>query len=189
MATTMRNYFYTICHNGRLFTADVTRRNMASCLKDPYFIDFFLKRVKPIAEVRQKARFDQYFQTAQEETGVQSAAELDALYPYVSVCGRELNFVAPSETVVVFNRKDEHKLYYGGNLDVDLDPANLAVSEAGKLYHRAPVGRWGLINSHMLDTDFADLLSYTDSGAVNLTLQGNTQVLPLLSQEELSPKN
>ena len=39
-----RHYFYNICHKGRLYPAQVKHKNLTTCLKDPYFIDFFLKK-------------------------------------------------------------------------------------------------------------------------------------------------
>jgi hypothetical protein len=69
-------------------------------------------------------------------------------YPFVSPCGRELNFIRPAAfTPVVFhsmlsrsaedNEGSRKYLVFAGNLEESFSPANLAISErSGRLYHR-----------------------------------------------------
>eukprot|EP00056_Hartaetosiga_gracilis_P009455 m.136062 g.136062 ORF g.136062 m.136062 type:complete len:253 (-) comp13130_c0_seq8:4167-4925(-) len=75
-----REYFYFIDHNGFLFLDDTKMKNFTSQLKDRQFLDFFFRRV----ELNKTGRYEEY-------------------YPYLSRCGREMNFLNCDDTPFVFH--------------------------------------------------------------------------------------
>lgn len=97
-------------------------KNVATSIKDPKFLNFFFSRIQlPRLE-------DQSFLL---ENGILQD------YPYVSLCGREVNFIRPAALPIVFHTKKEDKLFFGGNLDHRFCPSHLAVSpKSGQLFHR-----------------------------------------------------
>eukprot|EP00977_Amphora_coffeiformis_P001972 scaffold374_cov160-Amphora_coffeaeformis.AAC.9 len=58
-------------------------------------------------------------------------------YPYVSPCGKELNFIRPAALPVVFHTLlDQKELVYAGTLRQAFDWRHLAVSRTtGRIYH------------------------------------------------------
>ena len=75
-------------------------------------------------------------------------------YPYVSHCGREVNYIRPAATPIVFHALMDGRLIYGGDLRQTFRPCDLAVSlSTGRLYHRvesqqvAAASEYGLIRS------------------------------------------
>ena len=137
-----RHYFYKMDTRGRLFLADTKRMNMATSLKDLTFLDFFFKRMK------------------------RNDTEVHSEYPYVSVCGRELNFISPPDkycSLVFYDfidstAEDEFPSVHGGHGDggemldeigrrdtlifgannrQNFDVAKLAIHlSSGRLYHK-----------------------------------------------------
>lgn len=58
-------------------------------------------------------------------------------YPYVSLCGKEVNLIRPAALPLVFHSLVGDELHFGGNLTVAFQPSSLAVSErTGRLYHK-----------------------------------------------------
>ena len=60
-------------------------------------------------------------------------------YPYVSPCGKELNFIRPAATPIVFHTLDHNNntLVYAGSRTQEFQMSALAMSErTGRLYHR-----------------------------------------------------
>ena len=100
-------------------------------LKDRDFLDFFFRRLRA------------------NDTGE------EADYPYLSVCGREWNFVRGPWPPLVFDRwSDNEQLAYNGtSLSVPFTPEHLRHSAGGALLHPArpedglPYGR---LHSHLL---------------------------------------
>jgi len=90
-------------------------------LEDPTFLDVFFRNIR------------------QNDTGEFTD------YLYYSLCGRERNFVAITDTPVVFSFLDEGKLWYSPSYSVEFHPVDLRFGENGVLYHRAPIGEWGRI--------------------------------------------
>ena len=74
-----REYFYFLDHNGWLYLADTRMKNFTSRYKDEAFLDFFFARL------------------SENNTGRHHD------YPYVSPCGRELNFFKCDDTPIVFH--------------------------------------------------------------------------------------
>ncbi|MCE9597804.1 MAG: DUF4505 family protein [Spirochaetia bacterium] len=121
-----REYFYTIDQQGRLL-------HDATELSDPGFLDFFYTRLKP------------------NDTG------LHPEFPFLSPCGGELNFVRTTgQGPIVFQKKQDGRLYYAPGLSVVFEPGKLRIagkpgattgstgtSSVDALIHPAPVGTWG----------------------------------------------
>ncbi len=85
---------------------------------DIAFLDFFFKRLKP------------------NDTGLYSE------YPFVSPCGREMNFIQSAGTPYVFRMLDigQNALIYGGTLSQPWQPGHLLYGSDDQLYHPAPHG-------------------------------------------------
>ncbi|KAM0793336.1 hypothetical protein ACM66B_000792 [Microbotryomycetes sp. NB124-2] len=80
-----RTYLYDVDVHGQLFLSDTKQRNFVTCFKDPAFLKFFYSRVK-----------------MNEGVDPESLTLKSEGYEFVSPCGKELNFVRPADTVVVF---------------------------------------------------------------------------------------
>ncbi|XP_075351522.1 UPF0598 protein C8orf82 homolog [Mycteria americana] len=130
-----REYFYYIDHQGQLFLDDTKVKNFITCFKDVGFLTFFFKRLEPNRSGRYEAEF-----------------------PFLSLCGRERNFLRCDDRPVVFTQllpgSGENRLlsYCGGGerLAVPFQPESLVMlPENGRLYHPAPVkaGGVGLVRS------------------------------------------
>ncbi|XP_037983897.1 UPF0598 protein C8orf82 homolog [Motacilla alba alba] len=133
----IREYFYYVDHQGQLFLDDTKVKNFVTCFKDVKFLSFFFRHLE-------RNRGGRY----------------RALFPFVSRCGRERNFLRCSDLPVVFTQilpgsrgdPDPVLSYCGGGseLTVPFRPGMLAVfPENGRLYHPAPekVGGVGLVRS------------------------------------------
>lgn len=96
-------------------------------LSDPAFLDFFFARLKS------------------NDTGRHPD------HPYLSPCGRELNFIKASDTPIVFQKLVDGKLFYSPGLSVVFDPDRLRYAgNAEALLYPAPVGEWGLLKRELL---------------------------------------
>mmetsp|Transcript_19857 Transcript_19857/g.44252 ORF Transcript_19857/g.44252 Transcript_19857/m.44252 type:complete len:277 (-) Transcript_19857:1278-2108(-) len=127
-------YFYSVDLQGRLFLEEVLPKNIATSLKDDKFLDFFFQRIKRVGE---------------KEKSILHEAGAENDYPFVSLCGVELNFVRPADSVVVFHdlREDNgdsdkgKQLVFGGTLTQPYHPEKLAMSpKTGRLYHELVSG-------------------------------------------------
>ena len=125
-------------------------KNITSCIKDEKFLNFFFSRVQKVRKV------DRQFLV---EEGI------DNEYPFVSLCGKEVNFIRPAATPIVFHSLQGNTLYFGGTLQVPFEPTNLAVSpRTGQLFHKiqhcstplqyekSSPGEYGLIRSSVAVT-------------------------------------
>ncbi|NXW84310.1 CH082 protein, partial [Alopecoenas beccarii] len=121
----------------QLFLDDTKVKNFITCFKDVRFLAFFFKQLQPNRSGRYETQF-----------------------PFMSLCGRERNFLRCDDRPVVFTEilpgadtGTERLLSYcgaGNRLTVPFQPQNLAVSPRnGRLYHPAParVGGVGLVRS------------------------------------------
>lgn len=109
------------------YTID-TRGNLIhdnSVIDDGEFIDYFYKRMK------------------------ENDSESYNDYPYISLCGRELNYVQPIDTPIIFNRLIDGGLLYGNSLSIEFSRENLRFSPDGILYHTAPIGEIGRLSSQI----------------------------------------
>ncbi len=77
-------------------------------------------------------------------------------YPYLSVCGRERNYVKVEDSPIVFHTLHEGRLSYAPDLYVDFDPRSLRFGSNGVLYHAAPLAELGRMSASLtmqLSTD------------------------------------
>jgi hypothetical protein len=98
-------------------------KNIATSIKDAKFLDFFFRRLQPLR--------------SRDEDLMNGRDILKSQYPYVSPCGKELNFVRPAATPIVFHSLQGDELFYAGAMVQPFEEKHLAISrETGKLYHR-----------------------------------------------------
>ncbi|CAF0808886.1 unnamed protein product [Rotaria sordida] len=117
----VREYFYYIDSFGQLFLDDTRFKNFTSCYKDPKFLHFFFTRI------RANTYNDRpYFST----------------FPYVSLCGRERNFIRCADTPFVLTRfLDDKDLFECCHipstiLSIQFQPERLYIKpDTGRIYH------------------------------------------------------
>ncbi|XP_011189805.2 UPF0598 protein CG30010 [Zeugodacus cucurbitae] len=133
----IREYFYYIDHEGMLFLDDAKMKNFTSCFKEKQFLKFFFSRVK----LNDTKRYREDF-------------------PYLSLCGRERNFIRCDDTPIVFTHvlpddKGGDRLLYahaGEQLTTEFLPQKIYMNpKTGRVYHPAwsKVGGIGLIRSKL----------------------------------------
>ncbi|XP_021923661.1 UPF0598 protein CG30010 isoform X3 [Zootermopsis nevadensis] len=124
----------------KLFLDDARMKNFTSCFKDKKFLEFFFKRLRLNTTGRYMAEF-----------------------PYLSLCGRERNFIRCDDYPIVFTHvirdnttgQPEDRLSYGhaGDLlSVKFEPERIfMLPETGRVYHPAleHVGAVGLVTSKL----------------------------------------
>lgn len=138
----LREYFYFVDHQGMLFLDDSRMKNFTSCFKEKKFLEFFFRRLR------------------RNETG-----KYEAEFPFVSPCGREMNFVRCDDLPFVFTHvvqspQEEAKPsdskgfllhnHAGDLLKVEFTPEHLCMpAGTGRVYHPAPerAGGVGLVRS------------------------------------------
>uniref|UniRef100_H3AJN1 Chromosome 8 open reading frame 82 n=1 Tax=Latimeria chalumnae TaxID=7897 RepID=H3AJN1_LATCH len=150
----MREYFYYIDHQGQqmaLFPKDSACKNFYFLFSDKKFLIFFFKQLR----VNGTSRY-------QEE------------FPYISLCGRERNFVRCDDRPIVFTHlmreggSGSELLAYGGGgekLALQFQPEKLfMLPENGRVYHPAPerAGSVGLVKS-ALAIEFSPCFEYAAS--------------------------
>lgn len=93
-----RKYFYAIDTRGALFLEDSKHRNIATSMKDPQFLKHFYTMLR---------------ENLNKDTE-------SSMYPLVSPCGKESNFVLPEDPLSVIGFQElteingQHTLLYGG---------------------------------------------------------------------------
>jgi hypothetical protein len=110
-------------------TEETLPKNIATSIKDSKFLDFFFSRIRRLKS---------------NEIEILSEMGVAKDYPFVSPCGKELNFIRPAATPIVFHSliDDGTTLVYGGTMVQPFDSSHLAVSEkSGKLYHKLVAAR------------------------------------------------
>uniref|UniRef100_A0AAG5DJ00 Uncharacterized protein n=1 Tax=Anopheles atroparvus TaxID=41427 RepID=A0AAG5DJ00_ANOAO len=136
-APKIREYFYYIDHEGMLFLDDARIKNFTSCFKEKQFLEFFFKRLK----LNDTERYNEEF-------------------PFLSVCGRERNYIRCDDLPIVFthifedNDKAEMISYAhaGDKLRMPWEPNRVCMfPDSGRVYHPAPerYGSIGLIRSKL----------------------------------------
>ncbi|KAM9761641.1 UPF0598 protein C8orf82 homolog [Menidia menidia] len=125
----IREYFYYIDHQGQLFLDDTKVKNFVTCFKDKKFLIFFFSRLRS----NQSGRYEEDF-------------------PFLSLCGRERNFLRCDDRPVVFTHlleaaagPPELLSYCGGaeKLALAFRPEALYMHpDSGRVYHPCPE-RWG----------------------------------------------
>ncbi|XP_037553737.1 UPF0598 protein C8orf82 homolog [Nematolebias whitei] len=137
----IREYFYYLDHQGQLFLDDTKVKNFVTCFKDKHFLVFFFSRLRS----NQSGRYEDF--------------------PFLSLCGRERNFLRCDDRPVVFTHllqspagpqgltgEQELLSYCGGAemLAVPFRPEALFMHPAsGRVYHPCPEisGGVGLVRS------------------------------------------
>ena len=162
-------------------------KNIATSIKDNRFLDFFFSQVRAVG-----AREIQIL----EQHGIVDD------YPFVSPCGKELNFIRPAATPIVFHSlvNDNSKLVYGGNMKQPFDPSMLAISvNTGRLYHRLdsksrkissakenhPLLRYALIRSAVAIALSENIVESSDCETISfMTPEGPCPIATLPSEAE-----
>ncbi|CAJ1059410.1 UPF0598 protein C8orf82 homolog [Xyrichtys novacula] len=116
----IREYFYYIDHQGQLFLDDTKVKNFVTCFKDKQFLVFFFSRLRS----NQSGRYEEDF-------------------PFLSLCGRERNFIRCDDRPVVFTHlvhsEDKELLSYCGGADkltIPFRPEALYMHPVtGRVYH------------------------------------------------------
>ncbi|KAI9209404.1 uncharacterized protein BJ171DRAFT_486898 [Polychytrium aggregatum] len=118
-----REYFYHVDCHGQLFLEDITHKNFTTCFKNREFLNFFYARLQPNTIQRS---LDRDGKTVE--------------YPFISPCGREMNFVTVEDSPIVFYDIDMERdqLKWGGSFESPFEPAVLYLSNQGRLYHPSP---------------------------------------------------
>lgn len=156
-----RRYFYVLDSRGLLFLEDSKFRNYATCLKDKTFLDFFFKQLR--------ANTTQFYPEI----------------PFVSLCGKEQNFLTVDDPVaaVVFgdllktNDEVEQRLSWGfSNLQQSFKPSALVSDhESGRLYHpvvghKHLTDRLGLLNQTITDHLSTAITTISTADSVKSTI-------------------
>ncbi|KAM4549024.1 UPF0598 protein C8orf82 homolog [Odontesthes bonariensis] len=149
----IREYFYYIDHQGQLFLDDTKVKNFVTCFKDKQFLVFFFSRVRSNLSGRYEDDF-----------------------PFLSLCGRERNFLRCDDRPVVFTHLlpgaagDREVLSYCGGaekLAAPFRPEALYMHPvSGRVYHpfHERLGGVGLVRS-ALAIEFSSFFVYPpDSG-------------------------
>ncbi|XP_018577164.1 UPF0598 protein CG30010 isoform X1 [Anoplophora glabripennis] len=133
----IREYFYYIDHQGMLFLDDARMKNFTSCFKEKKFLRFFFNCLT----INTTGRYKEF--------------------PYISLCGKERNFVKCDDYPFVFthvlNKEDQEELrlaynHAGDFLTLTFQPEKIfMLPETGRVYHPAPdrAGSIGLIRSKL----------------------------------------
>ena len=143
MYQSARKYFYFVDKDGKLYLEETEPKTFITAFKAPKFLDFFWRNIR------------------------NNTSNVHPEYPWISHCGRELNFIKCEASIpIVFHdliRKvdddnDQYRSYevsldeaeqnnfefflqFGGTLRVPLDPSQLKCDlETGRLYHAIPQG-------------------------------------------------
>jgi Domain of unknown function (DUF4505) len=126
------------------------RRNFVTALKDPAFLNFFYARIKP------------------------NDTKLNDEIPFVSLCGREINFLTPDDSASALTFSSlavdeqvpgQHKLFLGqSSWTQPFNPELLKISaSSGRVYHPitshkylTPANAMGLLSSLISTGHFAN---------------------------------
>lgn len=163
---TERHYRFVVDDNGRLYSELTPRRTIATAFKDTKFLDFFFTRLLPsrVWWQRRLARGAAKLKPSPVAPALNELpAELDtyfARYPYVSVCGTELNWVSVYTAPIVFTdlkpvtdsssasaasavsgtavsspRALPWELQFAGGLTSRFDPTAVCMDAVGRVWH------------------------------------------------------
>lgn len=126
----LRHYFWVVDNRGRLWRREL---NPKAPLQ---------------GEMRQPDFKDKFFQ----KLHINNMKDVYPDFPYLSIRGKELNFVTCGHSPIVFHDlTPEGDLVYANSLKIRFDPEAVVVDESGPIYHRVilegpkPVAILGLI--------------------------------------------
>jgi hypothetical protein len=170
-----RHYFYVLDTRGQIFLEETKPRNIATCFKDMKILNFLMKNMQ------------------------KNATQQHPNIPFISYCGKEINFISPVDIYSSLCFKDiqweSNQLIYGGNLEHPFNPFSLAYHpESGRIYH--PIqshkylkGTYGLLHPHLCQKIGENIVpAHVSQDSNHLTdikqqrnylLKWNDEILPL----------
>jgi hypothetical protein len=174
----MRRYYYFIDSRGELYLESSKHRNVATAIRDPKVISMMFKMMRPI-RTEEKEELMLALGDHPDE-GPRSLSSLARRYRYVSLCGKEKNFIGNEDPMSAVGFRDlvpppplspppqdvtdsgglgERRLVYAmGELSEVFRPELLRVGkETGRLYHpirehRRLKGEMGLLHPTLAQT-------------------------------------
>ncbi len=85
-------------------------------------------------------------------------AETHPDYPWLSACGREMNYLRAEDTPLVFQHLNGNgQLEYAPDMGVPFEPWTMRFSGDGVLYHPAPLGTYGRVARSLAMSLSADI--------------------------------
>lgn len=156
-AVNNRYYFYTVDNRGNLFLHNSKYKNIATAYRDSSFLKTFYKSLR-----------------------INNTGYYTAEFPYVSPCGKEINYVYHDDANAVitftdYDKKDNTLLYGGNQFAIAFDPRSLVYNLSnGRLYHNFTTkylkgsGYLGLLHPQISDY-FSDYVQSNDGDKVYLT--------------------
>lgn len=180
-----RRYYYVLDSRGQLFLESSKHLNFATSIKEKKVLSFFFRNMRRIK--------------ADELSLLQSLDKQTPSYRWVSICGKETNFIATEDTIasVGFTDLEEQKggsehllLYGGGQLSEAFNPDLLHIaSSTGRLYHpisthRYLKGTWGLLHP-ALAQNLMESVTVQPDGKYSFEFQGQLKVLKELDLDVL----
>ncbi|CAJ0942480.1 unnamed protein product, partial [Mesorhabditis belari] len=140
-----------------LFLDDSRMKNFTSSFKDTNFLNFFYKNLR--------------------ENSTNQHADY---FPYISLCGRERNFLRCDDRPMVFTKiVDDGQNWLVGDSTkrVSIDPTKLFMLKNGRLYHPAPFASYGLVKSALADQLFPYFKFDLDGYPMEVKWQGSNIIL------------
>jgi len=158
-ANTNRHYYYLIDSRGQTHLHSTKYRSIATAYRDPVFLRILYQNMQ-----------------------CNSTQNHSDLFPYLSKCGHETNFVAHEDKnacLGFIELQNDLLLYAGGKLSVQFDPSKLKYNEdTGRLYHPVTkhkylVGQLGLLHPSITTNLFASNITSNDES--NYVLKWNNK--------------
>ena len=148
-ANTHRHYYYFIDSRGQTHLYSTKHRSVATAYRDPIFLRILYQNIQ--------------YNTTQNYCD---------LFPYLSKCGSEINFIAHEDKNACLGFIELHNdnlLYAGGKLNVPFDPSKLNYNEeTGRLYHPVTNHKYlspttlGLLHPNITTNLFATNITTSD---------------------------
>lgn len=205
-------WFYWIDSNGRLYIEDVMPKNIATSLKSPKFLEYVAAsvaahrrlrgpqgRTRPAtallcnlfpqfrgcyaivtAAAHASARSFFFRQLRPNNTGMHEE------YPYVSPCGKEMNFIRCADRPIVFHTLVDGELEWAASRREPFNPDDLAVCpETGRMYHpcrshKSMAQEPALLHAHLAAKLAENLEEVDDGDALLLHWDGRQARVPFL---------
>ena len=140
----IREWFYYVDEQGHLYNVVETFAHAPfgpTFFRDIKFLNFFFRHIRK-NDTKKHSRF-----------------------PWVSPCGKELNYVCAKDTPIVYHTLSalpDAQLVYAGNLNVPFSPSLLRVNKAGRLYYPNQVCETRIEHCHIVqcNNNFTIVISY-----------------------------
>jgi hypothetical protein len=180
-----RVYHYHIDVHGRLYLSETKPKNIATCLRDGKFLNFFFKQLRTA-----RPEDLQWVAMSPPEPASQDSPEiLKERFKYVSPCGKEMNFVECADVPIVFQELEKssdgnYNFTYASSLTVPFHPDKLRFSlKTKRLYH--PLDEklvkilgtsHGLVRSS-LAMNLSRSFSFAEHGGVEFSFEGKQYLI------------